>query len=248
MADTPTTIEPLPPACHSPTCEWPWSQLFSGAQFSALRFETETLCEIDSADWHVSLPPRLETAAAKRRAEFVGGRLAARRALGALTGSPSTPAQDAEQLPDWPAGTVGSITHSRGLAAAVVASQSDFQSVGLDAEVVMNGERAQRLAPQILVASERAWFDRLPAESQGEFLTLVFSLKESLFKALYPLVRRRFYFPDARLVAWDASAGSVTIELLEMLSSQWPAGTRLSGHVTAIDEYLLTLIMIRGKT
>ncbi|MGQ7242081.1 4'-phosphopantetheinyl transferase family protein [Salinicola sp. V024] len=247
MPDPATAIEPLPPGCHSRSCEWPWRRPFPGAQFSALRFETEALCDIDPATWHVSLPSRLETAAAKRRAEFVCGRLAARHALGALTGSRSTPAQDVERLPDWPAGTVGSITHSRGLAAAVVARRPDFEGVGLDAEVMMSAERARRLAPQILVGSEQEWFERLAVESQGEFVTLVFSLKESLFKALYPLVRRRFYFPDARLIAWDAREGSVTIELLKTLSSQWPAGSRLFGHVTAIDEYLLTLIMIQGK-
>ncbi|OLO07446.1 hypothetical protein BTW08_11765 [Salinicola sp. MH3R3-1] len=247
MSEVRPPFETLPFGCHSPRSEWPWQLAFPEACFSALRFDTHALCETDLDAWDLPTPERLKTAAAKRRAEFVGGRLAARHAIGALTGFPSTPAQDAEQLPDWPADTVGSITHSRGLAAAVVARRPDFHGVGLDAEVVMSNERARRLAPQILVGSEQAWFERLPAERQGEFVTLVFSLKESLFKALYPLVRRRFYFPDARLIAWDAREGSVTLELLKTLSSQWPAGSHLSGHVTAIDEYLLTLIMIQGK-
>ncbi|WP_162618354.1 4'-phosphopantetheinyl transferase family protein [Salinicola socius] len=205
------------------------------------------MCEADLDGWDLPLPERLRTAAAKRRAEFLAGRLSARHALAELTGSSSTPAQDAERLPEWPAGTLGSITHSRGLAAAVVASRPNFQSVGLDAEVVMSAERARRLAPQILVASEQVWFDRLPAERQGDFLTLVFSLKESLFKALYPLVRERFYFPHARLILWDAETCAVSIELLKTLSPQWPAGTVLRGQVTKIDDYLLTLIAISGK-
>ena len=234
----------LPPGCHSPLSEWPWREAWPWARFSALRFDTGVLCEADLDGWHLSLPDRLATAAAKRRAEFLGGRLTARRALAALTGSPSTPAQDAEQLPDWPAGTVGSITHSRGLAAAVVANRATYRGIGLDAEVVMNGERARRLAGQILVASELAWLDRLPAEWQGEFLTLVFSLKESLFKALYPLVGQRFYFPHARLIEWNAKAGAVSIELLKTLSAQWTAGARLSGQVAKIDDYLLTLVAI----
>ena len=234
----------LPPGCHSPLSEWPWREAWPWARFSALRFDTGVLCEADLDGWHLSLPDRLATAAAKRRAEFLGGRLTARRALAALTGSPSTPAQDAEQLPDWPAGTVGSITHSRGLAAAVVANRATYRGIGLDAEVVMSGERARRLAGQILVASELAWLDRLPAEWQGEFLTLVFSLKESLFKALYPLVGQRFYFPHARLIEWNAKAGAVSIELLKTLSAQWTAGARLSGQVAKIDDYLLTLVAI----
>jgi enterobactin synthetase component D len=244
MPDTVTPFEMLPAGCHSPRSEWPWRLALPEARFSALCFETQALCDTNLGAWELALPDRLTTAAAKRRAEFLGGRLTARRALAALTGSPSTPAQDAEQLPDWPAGTVGSITHSRGLAAAVVANRATYRGIGLDAEVVMSGERARRLAGQILVASELAWLDRLPAEWQGEFLTLVFSLKESLFKALYPLVGQRFYFPHARLIEWNAKAGAVSIELLKTLSAQWTAGARLSGQVAKIDDYLLTLVAI----
>lgn len=234
----------LPPGCHSPLSEWPWREAWPWARFSALRFDTGVLCEADLDGWHLSLPDRLATAAAKRRAEFLAGRLSARHALAELTGSPATPAQDPERLPRWPAGTVGSITHSRGLAAAVVAGQEACRGIGLDAEVEMTAERARRLAPQILVASERAWFDDLPGERQGEFLTVAFSLKESLFKALYPLVGQRFYFPHARLIEWNAKAGAVSIELLKTLSAQWTAGARLSGQVAKIDDYLLTLVAI----
>jgi len=240
------TIPPdfLPPGCHSPQGEWPWSTPLPGARFSAICFDTELLCDANLSAWEVTLPEPLETAAAKRRAEFLGGRLCARHALADLTGTPCTPVLDEEQLPAWPSGTVGSITHSRGLAAAVVAEQSAYQGIGVDAEMRMNTERAQRLAPQILVESERQWLADLPSERRGDFVTLVFSLKESLFKALYPLVRQRFYFPHARLTAWNAETGAVTLELLKPLSLQWPAGSRLSGQVTEIGDYLLTLIAI----
>ncbi|NRB57485.1 MAG: 4'-phosphopantetheinyl transferase superfamily protein [Salinicola sp.] len=248
MSGSEAAVTELPPGCHSPLSEWPWREALPWARFSALRFDTGALCEADLDGWHLSLPDRLTTAAAKRRAEFLAGRLSARHALAELTGSLATPAQDAEQLPRWPAGTVGSITHSRGLAAAVVAGQEACRGIGLDAEVEMTAERARRLAPQILVASERAWFDHLPGERQGEFLTVAFSLKESLFKALYPLVRRRFYFPHARVTAWDADGGTVAIELLETLSPEWRAGARLTGQVAKIGDYLLTLIAISRES
>lgn len=205
------------------------------------------MCSADLDAWEIALPAPLTTAAIKRQAEFLGGRLSARLALGDLTGQASTPARDAEQLPEWPKDVTGSITHSRGLAAAVVARRTDFQSIGLDAEVMMSNERAIRLAPQILVDSERQWLERLPRHAHGEFVTLVFSLKESLFKALYPLVRQRFYFPDARLLEWDVEQGSITIELLKTLSPEWPNGSQLCGQVTKIDDYLLTLIAIPGQ-
>ncbi|WP_162619615.1 4'-phosphopantetheinyl transferase family protein [Salinicola peritrichatus] len=190
------------------------------------------------------LPKRLETAAAKRRAEFLGGRLCARHALAALTGTPFTPAMDEERLPVWPDGIVGSITHSRELAAAAVARRESVGGIGIDAELLLSNERARRLAPQILVDSERDWLERLPPITQGEFVTLVFSLKESLFKALYPLVRRRFYFPHARLTNWRRDTGEVTLVLLETLSPHWRAGHHFDGQVTGIGDHLLTLVSV----
>lgn len=248
MTEARSSAEPLPSGCHSSSSGWPWRRSLPNAVFHTLRFETELLCSANLDAWDIALPPPLTTAAAKRQAEFLGGRLSARRALGDLTGQASTPARNAQQLPEWPQGVTGSITHSRGLAAAVVAKRANFQSIGLDAEVVMSDERATRLAPQILVESERQWLERLPRHACGDFVTLVFSLKESLFKALYPLVHQRFYFPDARLIEWNAEQGTVMIELLKTLSPRWSNGSRLCGQVTKIDDYLLTLIAIPGQS
>lgn len=234
----------LPTGCHLLSGEWPWPRAVAKARFSALHFESEPLCDADLASWEVDLPARLETAATKRRAEFIGGRLSARRALALLTGLPSTPSLDEERLPAWPDGIVGSITHSRGLAAAAVARRESVGGIGIDAELPLSNERARRLAPQILVDSERDWLERLPPIAQGEFVTLVFSLKESLFKALYPLVRRRFYFPHARLTNWRRDTGEVTLVLLETLSPHWRAGHHFDGQVTGMGDHLLTLVTI----
>lgn len=57
-------------------------------------------------------------------------------------------------MPLWPAGLCGSITHSKGMAAAVVASRQHWQGIGLDAEPLMSPSRSQRLAGQILTPDE----------------------------------------------------------------------------------------------
>ncbi len=212
--------------------------------FSALHFAPAALSESDLSAWEIALPAKLESAASKRRAEFLAGRLAARDSVAALCGAPEAPSQDAERLPRWPAGIIGSITHSHGLAAAVVGHQRAYEGLGLDAERLLTTERALRLAPQILVNTERAWLASLETSQQGRFVTLVFSLKESLFKALYPLVRQRFYFPDAQLSNWDPASGEVTITLRKTLSARWGAGTRLEGQVADLEDHLLTLIAI----
>ncbi|GHB24557.1 4'-phosphopantetheinyl transferase family protein [Salinicola rhizosphaerae] len=237
-----------PPGCRVVAEEWPWPEPWPAANFAALRYDTDTLCRADLADWHTALPRRLTTAADKRRAEFLAGRLSARRAIQALTGVPATPGIDEERLPLWPETLVGSITHSHGLAAATVARRSHALGIGLDAERQLTPERAQRLAPQILVDAEREWMESLADSERGKFVTLVFSLKESLFKALYPLVRRRFHFPDACLTDWTPASGHVAISLTTTLAPEWPAGARLDGQVTEIDDYLLTFIAIPPRS
>src|SRR5690606_26441508 len=121
---------------------------------------------------------------------FLAGRLCAREALQQLNAERSVPAVGTDGAPQWPAGVVGSISHGGGRALAVVGSTQRYAGLGLDIERWLPAARAERLHGEILT----------PAELQrGEadlawLTTLTFSLKESLFKALYPLVRQRFYF------------------------------------------------------
>ncbi|GIR37699.1 MAG: hypothetical protein CM15mP49_30840 [Actinomycetota bacterium] len=57
--------------------------------------------------------------------------------------------------PIWPSGVVGSITHSRGYAAAAVAKQSDVHSLGLDAEI--DEPLSSRVLRRISIESEQEW-------------------------------------------------------------------------------------------
>lgn len=111
----------------------------------------------------------------------------------------------------------------------------------------MPAARATRLAPQILTPRERDWRDRLPAEDQALFTTLVFSCKESLFKALFPLVQRRFYFQDAELADWQPEEGRVTLHLLTTLAPAWPAGTPCHGQYVADPRRLLSVIALPNE-
>ncbi|MFB8828279.1 4'-phosphopantetheinyl transferase superfamily protein [Azotobacter sp. CWF10] len=80
-------------------------------------------------------------------------------------------------------------------------------------------------------------------EAKAWLTSLTFSFKESLFKALYPLVRRRFYFEHAELLDWTP-AGTARLRLLEDLGPDWPAGSLLEGQFACEGERLLTLVAI----
>ncbi|SHE52595.1 enterobactin synthetase component D [Modicisalibacter ilicicola DSM 19980] len=237
----------LPDGCSALDDRWPWREPLTKAQWLALRFDRQHLAKEDLATHGIDAPASVRQAAAKRRAEFLAGRLCVREASRRLTGAPCVPDIAPSRAPLWPSNIVGSITHSGTLAAALVASASHYQGIGLDAEALMSLQRGERLAPQILTPNERDWLASLPTEQRGAFVTQVFSLKESLFKALFPLVGVRFYFQDAELIDWSDESQRASLGLLKTLSPAWPAGTRLQGQYARQDGYLLSMLAIPAR-
>jgi len=235
---------PLPASCGPWLTAWPWVEALPGARWLALRYDRAAFTADAWPHDAVTLPEALRSAAAKRQLEFLAGRLCAREALNALTGAPCVPAIGADRAPHWPAGVVGSITHSGDLAAALVAGAERWRGIGQDAEALLGQARAERLAPQILSPAERHWLDTLSAERRGEFVTLTFSLKESLFKALFPLIGVRFYFQAAELTDWDTERQQATLRLRTTLNDEWPAGRTLTGHYAILEHYLLSMVAI----
>jgi len=132
----------------------------------------------------------------KRRHEFAAGRLCARRALGqlGLAAAPLLPGPKGE--PRWPAGIAGAITHCAGFAAAAVARTSAFATIGVDAEP--HGPLPDGVVDLVSIPAERARLRTL-AEARPDVCwdRLLFSAKESVYKAWFPLAGRWLGFEDA---------------------------------------------------
>ena len=99
------------------------------------------------------------------------------------------------------------------------------------------------MAGEILTADELKRMADVPREQHALLVTLTFSAKESLFKALYPIVQKRFYFEHAEVVEWDES-GAVRLRLLTDLSSEWCYGKALVGQFVVADGQLLSLVAV----
>jgi len=104
-------------------------------------------------------------------------------ALEALGGPAALVGRDRYGAPVWPAGFVGSISHSGGTSAVLVARQEQFSAVGLDRETV--GRFDGSLWPAILTPREMEALRRLPRPSQAGLATVVFAAKEAIQKARY---------------------------------------------------------------
>ena len=95
----------------------------------------------------------------------------------------------------WPPGIVGSITHCRGYVAAAVASSDHLSALGIDAEG--RGAVDRDLESFVCTPVEA---ERHRACAHASWRTLLFSAKESVFKALYPLRHLELEFPDLEVV------------------------------------------------
>jgi enterobactin synthetase component D len=233
----------LPACCGAPEEYWPWARRLPGLTFVALNFTPVVVTEAQFRDCGIEPPPSVRRAVAKRQSEYLAGRLCARTALQRVTGQARVPGCGEDRAPCWPDGCVGSISHGEGRAAAVVGRRSDYAGVGLDLEPVIPAPRARTLVPQILTDGEQRRFARDLDAHPGPTLTRVFSLKESLFKALYPLTLTRFYFEHAEVLEWQPDGGA-RLRLLTDLSEDWRYGRELEAWVAPEQDRLLTLVAV----
>jgi enterobactin synthetase component D len=214
-----------------------------GTVLLSTRFDPALLIAGDFQRSAVPPPASIQRSVAKRQAEFLAGRLCARAALQQLDNLDCVPAIGEDRAPVWPPHISGSITHSSGHAAAIVGHKAQWRGLGMDLENVLSLERAERLAGEILTADELQRMARLPREQHAQLVTLTFSAKESLFKALYPIVQKRFYFEHAEVVEWSEH-GQMRLRLLTELSGEWCHGKELVGQFAVDGEQLLSLVAI----
>ncbi|MCF5708876.1 4'-phosphopantetheinyl transferase superfamily protein [Pseudomonas syringae] len=238
-----TQLPALPACCPELLAHWPLPRAVPGAVLVSGRFDPLKLVDGDFQRVTVEKPASIQRSVAKRQAEFLAGRLCAREALRRLDARRYVPGIGEDRAPVWPTDVCGSITHSTGWAAAVVAHKQQWRGLGLDTENLLSHERASRLAGEILTANELAEMAKGPQDQIALRVTLTFSIKEALFKALYPIVQKRFYFEDAELVEWSED-GSARMRLLMDLSGEWHHGKELEGQFSVQDDHLLSLIAV----
>jgi enterobactin synthetase component D len=239
----PAMTQSLPACCPILQTHWPLPNALPGAVLVSAVFDHKHLSDGDFQRSRINAPANIQRSVAKRQAEFLAGRLCARQALQQLDGRNYVPELGEDRAPVWPVDICGSITHSHGWAAAIVSSRQQWRGLGMDMENLLDHDRAERLAGEILTPDELLRMAAGPAEQLALLVTLTFSAKESLFKALYPIVQKRFYFEDAQLLEW-APQGHARLRLQIDLSSEWRNGTELDAQFSVQDGQLLSLVSV----
>ncbi|WP_339678185.1 4'-phosphopantetheinyl transferase superfamily protein [uncultured Zhongshania sp.] len=192
----------------------------------------------------VYCPPTLIRASRKRQAEYFAGRFLANEAMTSLGISEFKLIADAKRCPQWPSSLVGSITHTDDYAACIVAEKSEVSAIGIDAQDILDDERAERLQSRIIDSAE----SRIIAQSSlsaGLGLSLCFSAKEAIYKALYPRIQQYFGFNAAKLHSIDADSCSLAFRFDPALWILHNERNLLHLRYQITKQRILTCLMLR---
>jgi 4'-phosphopantetheinyl transferase EntD len=146
-----------------------------------------------------------------RQREYATTRACARRAL-AMLGLPASPiGSGAAREPIWPGGIIGSLTHCDGYRAAAVAYESDFVTLGIDAEPA--DPLPEGVGTLVASKTEAARARDLARVRALPWDRLLFSAKEAVYKAWFPLAKRWLDWSDADVI-FGVEDNSFTAHLL----------------------------------
>ena len=135
-----------------------------------------------------------------RKEHYRSGRICAGEVLSKL-GTLGQPVLRDPQTrePLWPEGISGAITHSGKWAAAAAGKTSDVLGIGIDLED-LERQVDSRISRHVCIPEEQKWLQERGEECLEQNLKIIFSAKESIFKAFFPYTRTYLHFHDARIL------------------------------------------------
>ncbi|MYM84907.1 4'-phosphopantetheinyl transferase superfamily protein [Duganella sp. FT50W] len=204
-----------------------------------IKFDTQQFCLDAFAEQNVALPTDVLRSVHKRQAEYFFGRYAARLALRKGGLSELEAGIGARGSPAWPAGVVGSITHNSDCAVATVLPSSECNGIGIDIEHLPSLEVQEALAQSVLDAHE---FSLLLAHEmllpRAVLFGIIFSAKESFYKAVSARVGRFFGFEAIRLI--EIGDVFVRFVVVEPLCAHWRPGVTGTVYFRRLGQDVLT--------
>ncbi|WNO60632.1 4'-phosphopantetheinyl transferase [Rheinheimera sp. MMS21-TC3] len=189
------------------------------------------------------LPKQMQSLLLKRKCEFLAGRWCAVKAMQLLgVQGVSQPLIGKYNEPVWPKGVMGSISHTHRTAVAItIHTHSQIQGIGIDREKLINIAMANRFANKILSAKEQtlgcAFFNF------ELFVTIGFSCKEALFKAIFPQILRVVNFDVAQITQINLKDKMVELTIKQNLSENLYIGRKVQAFYQefsgAIESYVI---------
>jgi 4'-phosphopantetheinyl transferase EntD len=174
----------------------------------------------------------------KRAEEFAAGRLCARLLLGEFGIRGFSLAVGTDRQPLWPDTLVGSITHTAGFCAAVLAPKNLLRALGIDSEIA--GSVKPELWRVICTPAETAWLSALPRSEQPAAATLIFSAKEAFYKCQFSATQERLGFHDAsiEIAEWGLRCGVFQVHANRRIALEQHSALPLQGCYRFHEQFI----------
>ena len=133
--------------------------------------------------------------------------------------------------PVWPDSLKGSITHKSGHVGIVTTLDRSVGGLGLDLE---GPEKMHEgLYSKICDENEIELFKKVKYLGLNECMTIAFSAKESIYKAIFPVGKKFFYFNHAKVTNLDKNFIELKLEI--EASPITPAGYKIKVHYLKLN-------------
>ncbi len=191
---------------------------------------------------HHLIPQSLEQAIESRKKEFVAGRLCAFRASKKLGLELNSLKVGENREPLWPTDIVGSISHTKKMALAIVDSTKHSRSLGIDVEEIIEAKKEATIERMVATKKDLA-FLKLFSDKLAAY-TVLFSAKEALYKLIFPLCHEFFGFMEAELKALDMDRGEFVLRLISENPKLKPFNTSYRGKFFRKDGHIISVIRL----
>jgi len=192
-------------------------------------------------------PPKLIAQAhPKRQHEYLYGRILAQAVLKHHFGLDQPLTSLHEHLPIWPTHVLGSISHSQNKLIVALSDKASY--LGIDIEHWVTSKFAQESAHLILTPSELELWKIKAYEffDFSQFVSLIFSVKESLYKAVYPLAKQYIDFLEAFVVDIDFENQKLILAFAPEIRNRYQLLEQYQGGWKVEQDYIMTWIFQAG--
>lgn len=176
----------------------------------------------------------------KRLDHFNTGRACAKKALSEIAQGDFEILKGEDGEPLWPGGFVGSISHTDGLYGAAVAEINNTNAIGLDIERI--GKINRDMWDTLFTHNEQAFLSSVDVDELPNYDTLLFSLKESFYKAQYPFTKEKLWFTDLEV---DNVNGAYQLVVLKEFESKHLIPESMRFFIENRDEFVVCLCLIK---
>ncbi len=169
-----------------------------------------------------------------RKKEFINGRFCLYMAGKKINTNLSNVPIDKNGSLGLPQGLCASLTHKDNYTIAVTSKV--LKSVGVDIEKIMSKERFERIKTRFCSENE---LQIVSNELDG---TITFSLKESLYKLIFPLAQQYFGFLSAEILEINHDYNTFKVLLKSNQEKIAKYNALYKGQFYKIDNYIITYL------